>query len=671
MSTDFLIEALEVTPHSGNRDRREFGPGLNVIIGDSGAGKSTLFEMAGFALGCDAQKTPVFEEDIREVSIDIVAGTRQLTLSRTVDAKPDVVRVFDRVIQEPVGTHRVTRHADGAAPIGTKLLEWLGMPTDIPIPGSDPPAVLTFADVWAFVHVTQPEIDRSIARHDAAVRANRRLRTFEMLFGMINPDLLDLNEKISEANRSLRDAKTRHSAVSAFLGNSPLADTRELRGHAVEARRRRAHYTTELGRLRSESGAHNDQVILLRGLLAIAHDDAADVDEEIRKLTRVQQDRSARIGRLDREITRLERLQHANGTLADIEFAICPRCMQSIAERTAGKRECHLCLQPEPDPEPHAASQPRRSRHAEQIGGDPLPLVIPERSTGQERQLAAQREETERLLQLGKRELCLLWERHEAITTDASDYRVEIERLSEEAVTPRVDELTTVTRLLTEAESAERSAEEALRLWDGLADVAAEVTSAEAVKHTYQEDKKTLEESLEASRDLLFNDLTRRFTHYLRQFRAPNAREGTIDPQKYLPYIDGKRFDRISIGGGNRTVFIVAYWLTLLAESLHDPNRMFPAFLVLDSPQKSLPSEGDSSRSIYAELQVLSDAAAPPDKPGRRVQIFVIDNRLPDSFEPTRKPTRISYSEPAIRTIPHPGPQEVRTLEGADPLEEA
>ncbi|GAA1749182.1 AAA family ATPase [Streptomonospora arabica] len=668
MSTTFLIEALEVIPYSGHADRREFGPGLNVIVGDSGAGKSTLFELARFALGGDAQKTPVFEEDVREVVVSIVAGDRQLALSRATHAKPDVVRVFDRVTQEVEGSYRVTRHGKDTEVIGKKMLEWLGMPTDVPIPGSDPPSVLTFSDVWAFIHVTQPEIDRSIARHDANARTNRRLRAFEMLFGLVSPELLALNGLISEAKAQLREAKARHTTITSFLENGSVPPRSDLRQHASAALQRREHYTAELEHLHSESGVRNDRVTLLRGLLTIAQGDAADVEEEIDQLTRVQQDRTSRIDRLHREITRLERFQHANGALADVEFAVCPRCMQSIAERHVEEGACRLCLQPEPEPE----APRRRSGRSRQPSApdDALPLVVPDRSSAQAEQLATQREETNRLLMLGERELHALRDRQESIIADIENLRAEIERLSEDAVTPRIDELTTVTRLLAEAESAERQAEESLRLWDGLDDVSAEVKSAEETKNQREQEKKDLEDSLQQSRDTLFADLSQMFTHYLRRFRAPNAREGHIDSQNYLPYIDGKRFDRISVGGGNRTVFIVAYWLTLLRASLQEETRLFPAFLVLDSPQKSLSSDGESSKSIYDALQTLADSSTPPGKPGRRVQLFVVDNQSPRGFRTDGELIHVTYEEPAIRTIPHPGPQDVRTLEGADPLNE-
>ncbi|KIH98120.1 hypothetical protein LP52_15710 [Streptomonospora alba] len=203
----------------------------------------------------------------------------------------------------------------------------------------------------------------------------------------------------------LREAKARHTTVTSFLESGTVPPRSDLRQHLSAARQQREHYTAELEHLHSESGVRNDRVTLLRGLLTIAQGDAADVEEEIDQLTRVQHDRTSRIDRLHREITRLERFPHANGALADVEFAVCPRCMQSIAERHVEEGACRLCVQPEPEAEPEAPR--RRSGRSRQPStpDDALPLVVPDRSSAQAEQLATQREETNRLLMLGEREL--------------------------------------------------------------------------------------------------------------------------------------------------------------------------------------------------------------------------------------------------------------------------
>ncbi|MFD3683901.1 hypothetical protein ACFWTE_03620 [Nocardiopsis sp. NPDC058631] len=58
---------------------------------------------------------------------------------------------------------------------------------------------------------------------------------------------------------------------------------------------------------------------------------------------------------------------------------------------------------------------------------------------------------------------------------------------------------------------------------------------------------------LDSTSRTLFDDLSDFYNDLLLEdFSAPNVRESFISSKDFLPYIDGKKFDAVSISGGNR-----------------------------------------------------------------------------------------------------------------------
>ena len=105
----------------------------------------------------------------------------------------------------PLGTYATTAGRTNA-PISDVLLEALGIPA-LRIPRSrlrptSASSRLSFFDTYAYLYLAQTEIDRSVVGHLDSYRDPKRRAAFELLYGLSNAALMDLQVQRGE----LRDA---------------------------------------------------------------------------------------------------------------------------------------------------------------------------------------------------------------------------------------------------------------------------------------------------------------------------------------------------------------------------------------------------------------------------------------------------------------------------------
>lgn len=653
MSTLFRVEALELRTNKSRHDRRTFRKGLNLLIGDPGSGKSTLIELIRFALGMKAQQTPVVEHSVHQVSVEIVAGDHRLRLTREV-VTPANVEVHDLVTQETLGEFPVESNDDQVC-IGTALLKWLGVPADVEVTVHNRRKVLTFEHVWEYMHVPQLEIDHSIARHDATSLTAQRKRVFELLFGLVDEPLTELEKSIDLAKNRRRKAKGHLQGVEALVELSNLPTRVDLVSELAEAKRRRQQLLQINERLRSSLGAHDDRIVALRGLLTTTRNTIARTDEALLRVEETQRQRRARSEELAAALARLDRVRTANTILAPIEFSQCPRCLQALDEHRSDPGACRLCLQPVSEEETPRSRKRDRGRSNDL---DRLPLAVPGEATAQENQLSDQREEIRLLLERGELERDTLQRYRGEVVAGFRELEEELDLLTSRLGFPGSEELARVAEQLARAEAEVERIDALLTTIDHAESF---ITKSKVAHEEWVEAKRQLRthrDHLRSTAETLFSALTHIYDRLLRDFAAPNVREAFIDSKNFLPYIDDKRFDTVSISGGNRVPFIVGYWLTLQSEALNSPQYPYPGFLILDSPQKSLGPLQELSKNMYRQIQAM---AAEREE---TLQVFVLDTNLPTGFTPAHDPIQLTYDNPGIRSIDHPGPTTVRTVEG-------
>lgn len=96
MSTRLRLGAVELAT-SGGQVRYDFIVPLTLLAGSVGTGKSSLFEPTKHALGGNAVLSPMANEQVSTVAVEITSGDRRSRLTRPVRDGAGRVAVVDLV----------------------------------------------------------------------------------------------------------------------------------------------------------------------------------------------------------------------------------------------------------------------------------------------------------------------------------------------------------------------------------------------------------------------------------------------------------------------------------------------------------------------------------------------------------------------------------------------
>lgn len=634
MTTRFRIDDITLDTTEGPV-RYAFPSPLTVLAGGVGVGKSTLFELVKYALGGNALLAPVAEEHVLDVSVSVTIGGERYRLVRSLDPNAQlVVRVTDLVTGDRLQDHHVN---DDQPTISGLLLEALGLSTDMRAASRSSRSTkrgtrISFNDVFSFMYVPQAEIGRDIAHSQDSYWAPKRKAVFELFFRLTDPGSLMRRSRLAEARGQLQVAAYDSGLVQRFLVDGGTANKLEAQLSQDQAAQDEATTLEEIARLREAmEPAIDRETQTLRDLLSEAERGLRDANNMAAVLSQQHADLALERRQVQHDILRLNRLQDAGARLADIEFRVCPRCLQDVEHRRVESHECRLCLQPDPAALEGAADQD----HYEQT------------------QLAEQLEEMESQLALGEQQLV---ETRQTIVDRQSliaGLSAQIDERTAGRVSPRLQAFIDATGRLVESRSRQRELEAVLRQWDAADDLEAR---AEIIREEIERVSSELERSEADSasrRAEIFDELNGEFADTVAGIGIPGVETATIDSVSYLPVLNGKIFYKFSPAGGIRTATQVAYWATLLTVAMRRRDTNYPAFLLIDSPRTSLNDSDRLAGALYRRLVKQADVD------GERLQIIIGDNELPAEYRSDYAQIDFTYERPTVSTIRHPGPDAV------------
>ncbi|MFF5233913.1 hypothetical protein [Dactylosporangium sp. NPDC000521] len=638
MSVIFRINSVTLATEGGSVFYPFRGP-LTVLDGPVGTGKSTLLELIKYGVGGRAKFSPVVIDHISSVSLEVVAGERRFRLRRSIHGDVDRMAVTDLVSAEDLGILPVEdSKGREVLTVGKLLLTSLGLPHDVrasaaTAKATSKPSLITFNDVWTSLYVEQPEIDRSIAHHSDSYREPKRRSVFELFFGLTDQAHLKMKADLLVAEQELVAAEAEERTIFQFLADVGVESREQVLNAQSLAIESLARGREQLRRLSDEASdpldAHTD---VLRDLLATTQERVDDLRHEIAMLEKTNEDRRALAAGIRQDLARLQRAHDAGLRLADIEFIVCPRCSQSIRDRKYPPGACRLCLQP-----------------------DVVPVGDGSQSyeTGQ---MMAQAAEVEELLASGSGRLSDLQISLASAEEHARKLANAVDERTRELVSPRLQAYADVSNSVGVAEERLAAMEERLRYWDRAGDISLVAANARSKRNSLKDRTARRETELKEVRDDLISTMTEDYAHTLERLGVPGVQKVRIDDKTFLPFVNGVRFDRVSTGG-IRTALIVGYWVTVVATALRQPTSDMPAFLILDTPRKSIGAGDALAVNLYRQLDILAESYKD------RLQIIVADNGLPAEYARRWQQFVFDYPTPVVSTVAHPGPAEVVTLD--------
>ncbi|MDA3626149.1 AAA family ATPase [Saccharopolyspora sp. WRP15-2] len=634
MTVRFRIDSVSLDTTEGRVEYR-FASDLTVLAGPTGVGKTTLLELIKFGFGAKATLAPVATAHVDSVTLEIRIGEEQLRLVRSLDkAKSGTVRVTDLITQERLPDHYV---GDKQPALNTRLMQSLGLPDDMRAAGSkskrEGPRI-TFNDILAYLYIPQSEINRDIAHSQETFREPKRRAVFELLFGLTDSEILKLRSEINRLNGAIDAAETEHHTVVKFLRDSGTSSREEAELAQARVQLAQTEAQNQLAKLRDSLDPVADrETQTLRDLLTETERGLADTRAADADLSRRHAQYTAERRRVQGDLDRLGRMRDAGERLADIEFTVCPRCMQSIQQRKVPHGACRLCLQDDP-------VQPDKGQDQYEI-----------------RQLTAQLAEMdEQITAVSVQQEALLRatterERLIAHLTTMLDQR------TAQRVAPRLQAFSDASEQAATAKAEQHHWEAVLRQWDVVADLQGTADLLSNERNDTERQLETVQQTLQQRRERILNEISEEFDATVRAFGIPGVVTAAIDNEKYLPVLNGKIFSRDNqLAGGTTTATQVAYWCSLLSVAMRNSETTYPAFLLIDSPQLALNAENNLTAAMYRRLTTQVDA-----QPGR-LQIIIADNKLPASYRGYHAQIDFDYSRPTVSTITHPGPAQVTTI---------
>lgn len=635
MTVRFRLDKATLHTTDGEVDY-QFPSALTVLAGPTGVGKTTFLELIKWGFGADARLAPVATAHVDAVTLEVAIGDERLRLTRSLDqAKRKTVRVTDLITHDRMPDHHVGEEQPS---LNSLLLGSLGLPDDMRAAAGGSSARagnrITFADILTYLYIPQYEINRDIAHSQDSYREPKRRAVFELLFGLTDSEILAMRSRINTLKGEIDAADLQYRTVLEFLRDSGTTGRDESAQLLDQAQRAERVAEREMRQLRAAIDPVADrETQVMRDLLTEAERSLADTRAADVDLARRRTEYTVERRRVQADIDRLGRMRDAGERLADIEFTVCPRCMQSLEQAREPIGSCRLCLQPDP-----ISSTEELDRY-------------------EVRQLSTQLTEMDD-------QLDALTAQQSAITGAISDREQLVANLTDtldartaDRITPRLQAFSDASGHLAAAKAKQQHLEAVLRQWDRVIDLENAADDLRAERERLNSQWVRAKGALQERRAEIIGEISAEFKNIVEAIGLPGIKTASIHPDKYLPVLNGKLYsDAVQIGGGIATATQVAYWSSLLAVALRHADTNYPAFLLMDSPRLALNTAESLTAALYRRLVTQADA-----NPGQ-VQMIIADNELPADYRGDFAEVDFDYEHPTIATIEHPGLAEVVTI---------
>src|SRR3984957_1283010 len=325
-----------------------FPAGVTVIVGAVGGGKTSLLNLIKFGLGGTVPITAEISQAASSVTLKVQAGSRHLQLTRGFTNQ----FVMTEEDNSPARRYALKRGAKDPW-LSDLLLDALGIPAvqvrQSRSSRSTRITSLSFLDVFAYCYLDQEQVDRSTVFDDNPFLGPKRLSTFELLHGIIDHELADLEVRSLRRREELESRQQRIGAVENFAREKGISLTSErIQTRLVElsnqeqrlpaalaVARRDAEQAVEIASELEEQAARLEQQLLF------AQDEHGRVAAELNGVQRA-------VNQLERDLVTLEQGEMARATLEPLPYEVCPRCEQRLDGRIHAPGQCLVCLQPDP-----------------------------------------------------------------------------------------------------------------------------------------------------------------------------------------------------------------------------------------------------------------------------------------------------------------------------------
>ncbi|MEU0401619.1 hypothetical protein ABZ318_15515 [Streptomyces sp. NPDC006197] len=591
-----MVEQLEFLRDGVWRTR--FFKGLvTFLVGHSNSGKSTAIEALLYPLGLTTARIMPEVRGCQEIRLTFrVAGTRWQATRKGAEPQARVL-IKNLDDEKDIGRPLPVTSRSGEMTAGAFVQDLLGLPA-----ASRGASRLTLDTLYGTVMALRQTTIAS--EFLGGVHDKSRILALEVILGLWNEALADLEKNASEAESQHRAARTALAQFKRLRDSGALTDPVEtLREHErrqLEHKAAAERAQTAAASLSSAVGEH--------GRLVALHKAA---EQQRRKTARQAEDARARLNRTTADLARAEGVLSGLLSTPPLE---CAGCGQELPEREPG--QCRLCGQ-----------------------------VLHGAEDRREKAVAAARAKADRLrLDLGGLQ--------EAAAA-AGQAAVVAEEAAAQALALR--DAYERDHLAPARQAAQQAEKEAFGLSRDVAQLKKQIDNADYIKAQAQviaEAKKRMtaaqaaRDAAKAADEVRRKEVTARWSEFflqrLRQIN-PAVESAFIDPADFTTRVKerdeaDKSFDDSSVGGNPKAVTNIALLLALRDLGRADAQVRVPPLLIIDSPLSGLGSTGLDHETSLRLIDTLISVAAAPATDGYGCQVIAATNDpLPRAYPGVRE----------------------------------
>lgn len=638
---DLRLERLSIFAYGDARRDVDFSDGINVIVGPYGSGKTSLLELIRFALGGQARLSEAVERGVSSVVLRARLSGSAMSFEREIGTN----RV--RVSQggEPVAElHSTNAKAKNTELASSFLLRSLQLPTmrvrRSRTSRSSATEAISFWDIYRYVYVSQSDMGQSIAGHGDSNLDRKRRRAFELMFGLLDERISALETEESDLQQKAESEQRRLSDVTTFLESTGLPSRGQVLETIDKVAREKATAISRLDGLRSDLRAQHSADDRDRGILGSLQERRTQLETALQTLHTELHERERMLAQIALDIEGLRRAESASELLGPLDFSTCPRCLQAVDADRGEPDTCYLCLQP------LEADDLTVDEDAIEAEGVRLRLLRDEIAELQAEDMDA--------VQVLRSELA-------EVSAQASDRERAMRARSDAYVAPLFEDITSLATEVARAEGEEQRLRASLAQWDARASIQRSVDDLVSQLEDTRSDLDQERSRVEQQRALVA-EFSETFDEIVRELQLAWYETSAVNLRTYMPSVGSSDYD--SLSGGQRTVVSVAYHLALLTVGLvHRSELLVPSLLILDTPSKYLGAkDAEQAARDYRRISALVDA-----HPGR-LQVVIADNDPPPSGVRATSTIELSYEDPLVPDLEHPGGDAVAPIH--DPYDE-
>ncbi|TXC98902.1 AAA family ATPase [Streptomyces sp. ISID311] len=604
-----------------------FQQSVTFITGSIGVGKSSLLELLKYGLGGTGTLMPAIRSNVKSVEVEASLQGRNYRFIR--EMGETTLDVIETETGELIGPWSVTNRKY-MSKASQQLLALLGLPADLRIPKrrvkpTSDTVGISFFDLYKYIYLGQNGIDTSVVGHTDRNLDNKRRAVFELLYGLNSPELIDLAVQKGKWLDREKHLTANAEAVKNFLDQANEPTPEQLTAQDLEARNDLESAHEMLQAVRNESEAllssqreMRNRVGSLRSelneLSAFRDIAAGDVHKSESLLAQLRLEQQA-----------MQRVEVANNALSGLEFSSCPRCLQDVTNRDVPDDHCLLCMQSEVVAEP---------------GG-----------TGELKRLSSQIIETQSLLLQDANTLDSRTVEIRRVERQLAELTIELERSSSQLISPQLEEVQSLSMRIARLEAKLEQLEASSARWSNYSSTLEEAEAAASEAALVGEAEAELQLTLTGNRTRV-PELSRVFNATVRDLRLPWYQSAGIDPDSYMPVVNGEQFEDLSVGGARKTIVNLAYHLANLKYAILHDEVAYPKLLIVDSPRKNV---GQTAEDVAVSRQTYLAFMRLQADHGSAFQVIVADNSIPEDLPFEYSELHFTYDAPVVPGVPHPG----------------